>query len=196
VVFFRLNCLMLLLVTSVLSLTNSPSATASWATERDLNIAGKPQKAVERLQIQPTDSWQVVSAKAITFRQSGYIEEAIATFAAYGRMFAATDPTAEGYSQIAQKFTRQIESLGVKGGVYIYEVIAGGSAEREGLEVGDIIIRYNDRSIANMQDFKVAKEGAAQNTSLKVVYLRLEGKKFRKYTKTVDNPMKARLMPI
>ena len=195
-VFLRLNCLLLLLITSVLSLTNSPSVTASWATERDLNIAGKPQNAVKRLQIQPTDSWEVVIAKAVTFRQTGHIEEAIGTFAAYGRMFAATDPTAEQYSRIAQKFTRQIALLNVKGGVYIYEVIAGGSAEQEGLEVGDIIIRYHDRPIANMQQFKVAKEAAAQDKSLEVVYLRLEGKKFRKYTKTVDNPMKARLMPI
>ena len=185
-----------MLVTSAVSLTNSPSATASWETHQALKIADKQKHGVSRLKFEPTDSWNVVIGKAVTLRQLGYTDAAIATFAAYGEMFAATDPTAEGYSQIAQKFTRQLKSLKVKGGVYIYEIVAGGSAEQEGLEVGDIIIRYNDRSIANMQQLKVAKEAAAQDTSLEVVYLRLEGKKFRKYTKTVDNPMKAKLMPI
>ena len=190
------SCLIFCIIALPLSCANSSFAQASVPNQQSWKIADKPQKASKLLEIKPTDSWQQVIGKAVTYRQLGRIDEAISSFARYGEMFEESDPTAKQYSVVAQKFTRQMKSLDVKGGVYIYEIIAGGSAEQEGLAVGDIIISYNNQRIVNMKEFKAEKDRAAKNKSLEVVYFRLEGKKFRQYTKTVNNPMQARLMPI
>lgn len=152
-------------------------------------------EAAKLLAIQPTDPWNVVVGKAISSRQLGRIDEAIAAFARYGEMFR-TDPTAAQYSRIAQELTRQMRSLNLKGGVYIHQIAAGGSAAQKGLAVGDIVISYNGQPISNMPEFVAARDRAPKDKPLEVTYLRLEGKQFRRYTAIMNHPMGAGLMPI
>ena len=112
-------------------------------------------------------------------------------------MFKATDPTAVQYSRTAQQFTRQLTNLRLEGGVYIYELIAGGAAAQAGLAVGDIVIEYNGQTIKNMKDLTAVRDSTPKSQLLKVVYLRLESDgQFSRYTATVTHPMGAGFMPI
>jgi S1-C subfamily serine protease len=111
-------------------------------------------------------------------------------------MFKATDPTAEQYSRVAQEFTRQMRSLNVKGGLYIYQLVPGSAAAQNNLAVGDIVITYDGQPISTMPEFVAVRDRVPKGKMLEVVYLRLEGNQFRRYTKTVNNPMGAGLMPI
>jgi|GEM_PF-4652447 len=166
------------------------------APKRTESPKGQAEEVTKLLAIQPTDSWNVVAGKAISSRQLGRIDEAIASFARYGEMFKATDPTAEQYSRVAQAFTRQMRSLNVKGGVYIHQIVPGESAAQKGLAVGDIMINLNGQSISTMPEFVAVRDRATRGKSLEIVYLRLNGNQFRRYTTTVSNPMGAALMPI
>jgi tetratricopeptide (TPR) repeat protein len=170
------------------------------AKKASRNSTGTPDNRADEadklLAIQPGDTWEVVVGKAISARQLGKIDAAIAAFARYGEMFKASDPSAEQYSQVAQEFTRQIRSLNVKGGVYIHQLVPNGSAAQGRLAIGDIIIQYNGRPVSTMPEFIAVRDRVPQGKMLEVVYLRLEGKQFRRYTQMVNNPMGAGLMPI
>lgn len=157
---------------------------------------GQSEEVTKLLAIQPTDSWNVVVGKAISSRQLGRIDEAIASFARYGEMFKATDPTAKQYSRVAQAFIQQMRSLNVKGGVYIYQLVVGSAAAQKGLAVGDIIVSLNGQPISTMTEFVAVRDRATKNKPLEIDYLRLEGKQFRRYSATVNNQMGAALMPI
>lgn len=156
-----------------------------------------PQEIEQELQIQSTDPWNIVVAKAISYRQLGHIEKAIAAFSDYGEMFAETDPTAEQYSEIAQQFTQQLAELRVDGGVYLFQLIDGQVASQAGLAVGDIVINYNGETISNMNDFASVKDSAPKEVPLPITYLRMEKDgQFRQQTVNVQNPMGAGFMPI
>ena len=112
-------------------------------------------------------------------------------------MFAKTDSTAEQYSRTAQKFTQQLTNLGLEGGVYIYEIIQDGTASQAGLQVGDIVIEYNGKTIQNMNELESVRDNAPKGRPLTITYLRLgENGQFSSYTATVSNPMGAGFMPI
>lgn len=175
------------------------SATAAKYIERSQEIkrASQQTNANELLTIQPSDTWNIVVAKAISLRQLGRQDDAVAAFKQYGEMFAATDSTTEQYSRTAQQFTQQLGNLGLAGGVYIYEIVPGGTASQAGLKVGDIVIEYNGKTITNMNELESVRDNAPQSVPLTITYLRLgtDGM-FNSYRATVSNPMGAGFMPI
>lgn len=127
----------------------------------------------KQLTVQTSDPWNIVVAKAISLRQLGRTTEAVAAFSRYSDMFAETDPTAKQYARTAQQFTIQLNNLGVEGGVYIYEVVAGGVADQAGLKVGDIIIGYSDSNIANMDNITKALQKTPIDNQVRLSYLRM-----------------------
>lgn len=106
----------------------------------------------DMLRINPTDTWNEVVGKAISLRHLGRTADAVAAFSRYGEMFSATDKTAKNYVHIAQQFTLQMRDLGLEGGVYLYALSDDGPAKMVGLEIGDIVITYGDRTIRNMEE--------------------------------------------
>ena len=112
------------------------------------------------LKINEDDTWNEVVGKAISLRDFGRLDDAKAAFTKYGEMFGESDPTARLYSQIAQKFTSNMDSLNVGGGAYIYEVDPKKLAAKNGLNVGDIVIQYNEHVINDMPDFVRADKKA------------------------------------
>lgn len=152
----------------------------------------------KQLKINPTDTWNEVVGKAISLRQLGRTAEAVAVFSRYGEMFAATHSTAKRYAHTAQQFTTQLDILGISGGVYIFEIKPGGTAEQSGLEVGDIIIEYNNRVIIDMSGFvEAAKSGQAVDT-VPTTWLRLNVQdRFERHEKIIPGgTLGALTMPI
>lgn len=151
----------------------------------------------DELTIKPSDSWNMVVAKAISLRQLGNTAEAVAAFSRYGEMFAKTDPTAAQYARTAEQFTLQLNTLGLQGGAYIYEIAQGGVADRSGLEVGDIVVKYGDETIASVEDMSAALQATATNT-IELTYLRMSPSGiFQRQIVTVNpGPLRANLMPI
>ena len=156
------------------------------------------RKINEQLVIKPTDTWSEVVGKALSLRQLGRTTEAVSVFSQYGEMFAETDPTAKRYARTAQQFTLQIENLGVKGGVYIYELVNTGGAMQAGLQIGDIVINYSGQIIKNMDDIVTALRNAPVGEPVRVVYLRMgnDGHFTRRTTTVIGGPMGAGFMPI
>ncbi len=170
--------------------------------EEGQNLLQKALKVYEELnqllEIKPTDTWNEVVGKSISLRQLGRTTEAIAAFSKYRDLFATHDPTAALYSRTAQQFTLELETLGVEGGVYIYELADAGGATRAGLKVGDILISYGDRTVRNMEDLVTALRNSSAGELVRVTYLRVQqnGSFARETTKVVGSPLGAGLMPI
>lgn len=152
----------------------------------------------KRLKINPTDTWNEVVGKAISLRQLGRTAEAVAAFSRYGEIFAATDSTAKRYAHTAQQFTTQLGVLGISGGVYIFEIKPGSTAEQGGLEVGDIVIEYNGHIITDMSFFVEAAKSALAADSVPIAWFRLNGQdRFERHDNTVPGgTLGAGMMPI
>ncbi|MGI0025189.1 MAG: PDZ domain-containing protein, partial [Nitrososphaera sp.] len=133
-----------------------------------------------------------------TLRDFGRITEAVGAFSRYADMISATDPTAKRYSEIAVQFTLQLKDLGVKGGMYLYELKKGGSAERVGLQVGDILISYDGKLTPGNPEFIPALKDAHSGEPVKVEYLRLDEKgRFHRRTATLaGGSLGAGAMPV
>ena len=155
-------------------------------------------KLNEKLVIQTSDPWNVVVGKAVSLRQLGRTTEAVAAFSRYADMFSEKDPTAKQYSRTAQQFTIQLDSLDISGGVYLYEIVQGGVADRSGLKVGDIIIGYGDRTIANMDDITIALRDSSRGNSVRLTYLRMsDAGVFQRQTVTINSgSLGVGMMPI
>ena len=128
----------------------------------------------EMLEIKPTDTWGQVVGKAISLRQLGKTAEALAAFDKYGDMFAETFLTARDYAKTAQQLTMQIEELGIEGGVYIYDLIADGGAQKAGIPVGAIVIDYGGHSIQNMDDLVSALKKVPTGEPVFITYLEMD----------------------
>ena len=127
----------------------------------------------DMLRINPTDTWNEVVGKAISLRHLGRTADAVAAFSRYGEMFSATDKTAKNYVHIAQQFTLQMRDIGLEGGVYLYALSDDGPAKMVGLEIGDIVITYGDRTIRNMEEITTALHDVPYNDPVKITYLRM-----------------------
>jgi S1-C subfamily serine protease len=151
-----------------------------------------------QLEIKPTDSWFEVVGKAKTLRDFGRITEAVGAFSRYTDMFSATDPTAKRYSKVAVQFTLQLDALGVKGGMYLYELKKGGAAERAGLQVSDILTSYDGKLTPGNPEFIPALKDAHSDEPVKVEYLRMDEKgKFHRRTAALPGgSLGAGAMPI
>jgi len=127
------------------------------------------------LEVQPTDSAELVVAKAISLRKFGNIDAAVAAFAQYGAMFSATDDTAAQYAATAQAFTRQSVDLGVEAGMYIFQIFPDSNGARAGLQVGDIVIALNETTIADADAFRAAAQALPADRPVAVTLLRQNG---------------------
>jgi len=158
----------------------------------------KYAKLNEKLVIQTSDPWNVVAGKAVSLRQLGRTTEAVAAFSRYADMFSEKDLTAKQYSRTAQQFTIQLDTLDISGGVYLYEVVQGGVADRSGLKVGDIIIGYGDRTSANMNDITIALRDSSRGNSVRLTYLRMsDAGVFQRQTVTINSgSLGVGMMPI
>jgi hypothetical protein len=150
-------------------------------------------------EIKPGDTWNEVVGKAISLRQLGRMTEALAAFDKYRQIFSSTDPTAEHYANTAQAFTQQLKSLGRTGGVYIYHVREEGTGAEAGLQVGDIIVVYNAKTITEMDDFVKAQDDSREGSTVRLTYLRLDPKtsRFTHHTVSIPGgPLGMGIMPI
>ncbi len=154
----------------------------------------------EDLTINPTDTWEMVVSKAISLRQLGRTDEAVAAFAKYEEMFAATDPTASQYAQTAQQFTRQIKALGLEdGAVYIFQRDANSPAAQAGLKVGDILIEFNGKPIRKSTDFQTVVQEMPLGKPIRITLLRRDAQKgfYRQIiTITIQGSIGIGVMPI
>lgn len=150
------------------------------------------------LQVRNTDGWAEVVGKALSLRNFGRTNEAVAAFVRYGEMFSAGDPTAPQYSRTAQAFTRAFTALGGQPGMYVYDLSTDGSAWAGGVRVGDIIMDVNGRPTRNAQEFAATQEGMAAGTAVILSVLRLSGggSFTRLKLQAVRAPMGVNVMPI
>lgn len=128
----------------------------------------------EELRINGDDTWDLVVAKAISLRQLGRTEEAVAAFNMYEEMFTESDPTAEKYAQVARQFTKQISQLSIQdGAVYVFDITKDSPASTSGLAVGDIIVGFNDLVIKNMFDIEDALDNVS-DSPVEITILRMQ----------------------
>jgi serine protease Do len=64
------------------------------------------------------------------------------------------------------------EDLSVDRGALIAEIVADSPAEAAGLQVGDIIIRFADKEIANLADLVQAIRGSQIGQDVEIVFVR------------------------
>jgi S1-C subfamily serine protease len=101
-------------------------------------------------------------------------------------MFAATDQTAKQYANTARQFTSQLDLLDVRGGVYVFEINPGSTAQLAGVKVGDIIIEYDHQKITDMAIFVEDVKSAQTADTVQISWLRLNAQnKFDRYSKTL-----------
>lgn len=164
------------------------------------DVVGYATKVADSLEIQPGDPWNVVVGKAISLRQFGRIEDAVAAFDQYAEMFAADDPTAIQYAQIARQFTLQMKTLGiVEGAVYVYEVAPGSAAAHAGVTVGDILVELAGQAIPHMPALEAALATMASAETLDIVVLRWDADgRFHRLSLTLNGspPLGIGFMPI
>ena len=60
----------------------------------------------------------------------------------------------------------------VKSGVFIYSVEKGYAAEKAGLQMGDVIVKIDDKKISNVEDLNVAKKSYSAGDSAVVTFYR------------------------
>lgn len=151
----------------------------------------------DELTVQPDDPWEIVVAKAISLRQLGRTEDAVAAFAQYGQLFAAADPTAAQYAITAQAFTRQMDEVGVvDGAVYIFTLHANSPARAAGVQVGDIIVALDAQPIRSVPDYQAAIEGATSGVPVTLDVVRMQqGGTFQQLTINIDVPANTEAWP-
>jgi hypothetical protein len=154
-------------------------------------------KLNQSLQINPNDSWQDVIAKAKSLRDLGRTADAMAAFVQYGERFASSDAGALAYSKTAQEFTRQLSTLGVSGGVYVFAVPEAGAAVSVGLRVGDILLTYAGAPIPSVPEFAEALRKSAPGDMVRLEYLRLtaDGIFTRQVVTVPGGPLGVGVMP-
>jgi|GEM_PF-1571500 len=166
--------------------------------ERQALLEGAQRGLDDDLKIKSDDPWNVVVGKAIATRKLGDTERAVAAFQLYGEMFAATDPTAAQYAQVAQSFTQQIEALGVESAMYIYQVEPGSPAQQAGVQVGDIVVDLGGMPTPNASAFELAQTQLVQGRNVMLVVLRVQPDgRFARMTLTASTaPLGISVMPI
>ena len=68
------------------------------------------------------------------------------------------------------------KDLGIKSGIKVVEVVAGGPAEKAGLKADDVIVTIDGRAVDSPQEVPTVVQAAGAGATLKVEYLR-DGKK-------------------
>lgn len=72
--------------------------------------------------------------------------------------------------KVVDMTTSEIEKFNLVQGAYIYEIIENGAADKAGLQVGDIIVEYNGKTIANVNSLLSIKRNSlkGEEVSLKI----------------------------
>lgn len=170
--------------------------------ERLLNeeLTNAAAAIMDDLTIEPDDTWDLVSAKAISLRQLGHQDKALDAFTQYGEMFADTDPMAKQYASDARQFTIHMERLGIiDGAVYIYAVLDDSPAQRAGLQARDILIALNGQPIRNMIDIETALAQLPKGKSVEFEILRFDELGLfqrQQFTSDEEQPFGMAMMPI
>ena len=69
-------------------------------------------------------------------------------------------------------FVAAANKLSVDHGALIMEVVKGSPADAAGLEKGDVIIRFKDKDIANIDDLIQAIQSSAIGENVEIVFVR------------------------
>lgn len=182
----EVNALLAGLIEQKSALVAEKSSLMAASNQLSKEKLNKFEEINQLVKVNPTDTWNQVVGKAVSLRQLGRTSEAIATFSRYVDMFSATDPTAKQYVHTAQQFTTQLDLLGIQGGVYIFEVKPGSTAQQAGLKVRDVIIEYNGQTITDISIYVEAEKSARTADTVQITWLRLTAQdKFDRYSKTI-----------
>lgn len=153
----------------------------------------------DQLKINQTDTWSEVVGKAISLREFGRIPDAMMAFQQYERMFSSIDPGAKYYVDTAKAFTQQMKLLKVRGGIYLYQILDRGAAQEASLKVGDIIIEYDGKPIAQMDSLLAGLNESHEGKANRITYLRFhpETGRFTRHIGVIKGgPFGAGFMPI
>ncbi|MEI6410713.1 MAG: PDZ domain-containing protein [Bacteroidota bacterium] len=151
------------------------------------------------MELTPSDTWEQVIIKARLNRDLGKPDKAIEYFKYYGETFKATDTVAEPYSRMAVKFTRNLKSLGVQGGVYLYAFVPESRIQKAGVHLGDILVSLQGQEVDGMDDVQKIFLETAPDTKVKLEVLRWndrEGFFERKQFEIPSKPMGGMFLPI
>jgi serine protease Do len=66
----------------------------------------------------------------------------------------------------------ELQQLGVKGGVYIQDVVRGGLASQSRIIPGDVVTQINNKAVLNPNDFVEAVSELKENTVARVAIVR------------------------
>ncbi|MEM7326357.1 MAG: PDZ domain-containing protein [Actinomycetota bacterium] len=134
------------------------------------------------LVVNDDDTWDQVVWKAISLRDLGRYQDAVAAFIRYGELFSPTDQTAAAYAETAVQFTERI-AVGGSPTKAVYVFAVEPDSPSDGLvKESDIIVRINDRDIAGPPDFETAVATRDKSAPLVLVVLRLDGGRFVEQT--------------
>ena len=89
----------------------------------------------------------------------------------------------------SEKYTN--EGARIPKGIYISDVMPGGTAEAAGLQRGDIITEFEGDSIVTMAEFKKYLAAYAKGSKVKITYERYNGTKYEEFTVEVTLQGKA-----
>lgn len=158
--------------------TKVPKKTTAIKTLQEIKKQNQQSAAkyVKQLEIWNSSNKPEDVVKGAHFlRDIGRYKDAVAQYDKYEKLFQASDPTALQYAETGKKFAMNQKNLKLEGGVYLYAVAPGGAGEAAGLAVGDIIIRYYNKTTSTLELFEQAKALAEKDNaaSVSVEFLRL-----------------------
>ena len=119
-------------------------------------------------------TWSGILDEARRLRYLGRKEEALAAYSRYADRFEEVYPSTRNYITAVQAFTIQNEIIGYQGGVYIYDILPGGTARKAGLDVGDIIVAYADHRTVSTRSFVTAHSGVVPGKTARINFLRMD----------------------
>lgn len=82
---------------------------------------------------------------------------------------------------VISEYTTTNDGTVIPRGVYIQEVVPGGTADMAGLKRGDIITEFNGDSIVSMNELKNYLAAVKKGTKAKITYRRYDGTEYGEY---------------
>ena len=135
----------------------------------------KISKIEDLLTIKDSDTWNQVAAKARSLRDLGRFEDAVKAYDKYESLFAGTDPTAKGFADTARLFTMNQKELNLAGGIYIYTFSEGSSGAAAGLQLSDVIVKYDGKYTDYNETLSSAISKVPEGRNAELQFLRKDG---------------------
>jgi hypothetical protein len=141
-------------------------------------------------------SWSKMLDEARRLRYQGKTAEALAAYSRYEEQFGKVYPSTKQYITTVQAFTLQQETLGVLGGVYIFEIMPGSLAEEIGLAVGDVIFGCGGIAVHSNNSYFAAQSRISPGAQIQIDYLRMDktGHFLKKHAKLTHGVLGVRIM--